>query len=392
MVSYLEDTSSLQVYGTAWANVTNPGDITGVAAGTALTGGGTAGDVTLNVNLAAVGSALNITTGTAGFTALSNGTAGITYQPVSHNYIINGAFDIWQRGTSFSLAAFDPRYTADRWYQFNGQAFTISQETSSVPTGSVNALKLTGGATASAYTIWQPIETLNAIRLAGQTVTFSAFVSGTTGRDARLLIETSTTTNDIQVGGGYTNLLASPSVTLTSGTYSRITLTATIPANARSIRTLVQFGAVSAIQSGEIGLVANTQLEAGSVATPFNRNANSIQGELAACQRYFQAYGGDAANQFFGSGLAVSTTVGAFSFLTQTSLRSAPSITFSNVTHFSLAGSTGALIACTNLTANNAATSSVGLTGTVASGLVAGNGSLLRANTTDARIFASAEL
>lgn len=199
---------------------------------------------------------------------------------VSPNYLINGAFDIWQRGTSgFANNA----YCADRWIaSINNSAITRT----SMAVGSLTTYGLTFTTSSATNTngILQALESTHANALRGKTVTLS-FYAQASSAGATLLADIQTSATADAATTSFSVLKRETLSTSTSLT--RYTVTTTIPADSTSagIRVVIM---ASNLPSGATFTVTGVQLEEGATATPFRRNANSIQAELAACQRYFQ--------------------------------------------------------------------------------------------------------
>ena len=124
MVSFLEDTNNLEVYHTGqWNSVSNPGDITAVTAGTALTGGGTSGAVTLNVDLAAVGTSVLASPNVTGTATIAAGT-------VTGRFSVGGTAVLPTATTIGSVTGTEISYlsggTANLQTQINAKQNTIS--------------------------------------------------------------------------------------------------------------------------------------------------------------------------------------------------------------------------------------------------------------------------
>jgi hypothetical protein len=302
------------------------------------------------------------------------------------NAVINGGFDIWQRGTTSSGNA----YIADRWYSalISGTG-TFAQETTVIPTGGLYSMKFTASATAQPA-LYQAVEQLNTIPYAGKTVTVSGLVAASASVPMTIDVQHSSTA-DNSVTGSWTSITATSggTATPTSTTFVSISGVYAIPSTAKSLR--VRLFTTSTIANTVVVYFDNIQLELGSYATTFSRAGGTIQGELAACQRYYYRATSGASYSYLGAiGNADSTTrVGAM-VTNPVTMRTNPSaIDYSTVATYDGV----AITAVTALTIGFASPTGQFLFATVSSGLTQYRSyQLIAQNSSSAYIGLSAEL
>jgi hypothetical protein len=129
------------------------------------------------------------------------------------------------------------------------------------------------------------------------------------------------------------------------------------------------------------------QLERGGAATPFE--VRPVGAELALCQRYYQAIGGDHPYYLFGAGILINTS-DARAPLFYTQKRAVPTISVSSPSHFQLSPSNAPVTA---VTSGEEGTTSCRMEYDTAASLTSREGTIVRGNnTTSARIYIDAEL
>lgn len=331
-----------------------------------------------------------------------SGSTGLA--PVAgKNAAINGAFQVWQRGTSVAFGA--NVYTADRWQGYNSSVVgTASRQPTSDTTNLPNiqyCSRVQRTASSSATTTIQyaqTLESINSIRFAGKTVTFSFYARkganySATSNLLNVLVVSGTGT-DQNVLSGFTgsSSFINQNPTLTT-TWQRFSYSATVGTTATQLGFMFNFSPTGTAGANDYFEVTGVQLEEASSVTDFATATNSIGSELALCQRYYWR-NTNTANAYASYSMAVANTSTRVSSVLQfpVPMRIAPTtLEYANICFENYATSQYALSAVALSTSTNT-TMSARLEGTV-SGAVAGHAGYLNAqNSTSAYLAVSAEL
>jgi hypothetical protein len=242
------------------------------------------------------------------------------------NAIINGGYDIAQRGTSGTFTTTAKSFCFDRWYISSSASasMTYSQQASTVAgtryCGRVG--RTAGNTNTTLIALQQDVETSNSIIFAGQTIVVSFyaraganFSSASSALSHYTIQGTGTDQSDYSAGFTGRSVLTSGTATLTTS-WQRFSYTATVASSTTELNFQVYYTPVGTAGANDYFEITGVQFELGATATTFSRAGGTIQGELAACQRYyFRQTAATNAFAYLGNGHARNTTTDVIGLL-----------------------------------------------------------------------------
>jgi hypothetical protein len=260
----------------------------------------------------------------------SSTATGLSYQEnyaAGKNKIMNGDFSVNQR--NFTTTTTTAEFNFDRWRTvYSGGTSTTTAETFTLGAAPVAGYEgknfyrvaITGQASATDFVRYaQAVESVRTF--AGDTTTYSFWAKASSGTP-KIAFNVS---QYFGTGGSPSATVTTNAGTVTLSTsWARYSVTVAIPSisgktigtdnnSTLSMRLFLSAGA-SVTEGQSIGYQNVTidtwghQWESSSVATAFQTATGTIQGELAACQRYYFRFGAGQAYQQFGVAYANGTT------------------------------------------------------------------------------------
>lgn len=319
-----------------------------------------------------------------------------TLYPAGRNKVINGKFDIWQRGAgTFSADG----ASADRWVlALSGatagvtrQSFTVGQ--TDVPNNPDYFLRLAVTTGDNSCRIETRIEDVT--ESSSETFTISFYAKGTNPAGGSLDV---IGRQEFGSGGSAGVIVTAGSIVLTTS-WQKFSKTFTYASVAgKTIGAGNWYGIDIRQPISDTGTAAwtldisNVQLENGSTASPFQTASGSIGGELALCQRYYyRSIAGTTTGDFAQGQVTSVTNVNCVLQLPVTMRTATATIDYPAMSNFVISDATSAANP-TSITLNQATTDNVSLSVVYLSFTVGRIGRLYANGTTSAYIGVSAEL
>lgn len=252
------------------------------------------------------------------------------------NKLLNGDFQVWQRGTTFTDPDNVNLYTADRWAVYRNSyaaGLTVTQQSVQPNSKSLRVQRTSANALTDSITLTQSLETLEVKKLAGKQVTLQAKVLAGANFSANSNILQISISYGTGTDGNLATGFTSPNSTTVNHVISvsntQYTVTATLPSNTTQLAVRFTYTPAGTALTNDYFEVTDVQLEEGAVATAFERRPYSV--ELGICQRYFFSFGGSSSFEAIGSGSSNTTSLAYINVSLPVKMRISPAVTYSAV-------------------------------------------------------------